>query len=162
MKEMQIIDLAAQWPCKEDDWASHIDFARAVIAADRDEWRDAVLNELAVACLDAPQDEPPRSILQRIIQTNIDIALDPRVSDRARQVWRLASDDSVKNLMEQAQVYASSWSLVGSRFAGEDQLEDAHREKEILRAMLEHLLSPKEPSDAPSLAAGLRDGWELG
>lgn len=46
-------------------------------------WREAVLDRLAVLCLDAPQDEPPESILRRIIEAEVAIALDPRVSDAA-------------------------------------------------------------------------------
>lgn len=42
----------------------------------------------------------------------------------------------VEKAMEQAQVFASSWSLLGSRFAGENQHADALAEKACLRAML--------------------------
>jgi len=44
-------------------------------------WREAVLDRLAVLCMDAPQDEPPASILHRIIAAEVEIALDPSVSD---------------------------------------------------------------------------------
>jgi len=44
-------------------------------------WREAVLDRLAVLCMDAPQDEPPASILRRIVAAEVEIALDPSVSD---------------------------------------------------------------------------------
>ena len=44
-------------------------------------WREAILDRLAVLCMDAPQDEPPASILRRIIAAEVEIALDPSVSD---------------------------------------------------------------------------------
>lgn len=46
-------------------------------------WREAILDRLAVLCMDAPQDEPPASILRRIIAAEVEIALDPSVSDVA-------------------------------------------------------------------------------
>lgn len=51
---------------------------------------------------------------------------------------------SLNSIMEQAQVYASAWSLVGSRFDNGDRLEQAEEEKQALRAMLEEFLSSSE------------------
>ena len=48
------------------------------------QWKEAVLDELANCCMDATQDEPPRSILKRVIQWNVQVALDPAVSDAAQ------------------------------------------------------------------------------
>jgi hypothetical protein len=48
------------------------------------QWREAVLDELANCCMDAPPDEPPRSILKRVIQWHIAVALDPAVSAEAQ------------------------------------------------------------------------------
>ncbi|MDH0797512.1 hypothetical protein [Pseudomonas carnis] len=39
------------------------------------------------------------------------------------------SEKTVKAIMEQAQVFASSWSMVGGPFAADDQLERAEDEK---------------------------------
>ncbi len=57
-------------------------------------WREAVLDRLAVLCMDAPQDEPPASILRRIIAAEVEIALDPSVSDAVprRTLLQLALD----------------------------------------------------------------------
>lgn len=42
----------------------------------------------------------------------------------------------IDSVMEQAQVFASAWSLIGSRFAGENALEHAEQMKAELRSML--------------------------
>ena len=44
---------------------------------------------------------------------------------------------NVEKLMEQAQIFASAWSLVGGQFDGGDQLEQAEEEKERLRGLVE-------------------------
>jgi hypothetical protein len=49
-----------------------------------DKWRDAILDELASCCMDAPQTEEPASILKRIIEWHTMVALDPEVSQEAR------------------------------------------------------------------------------
>lgn len=51
---------------------------------------------------------------------------------------------SIETIMEQAQVYASAWSLVGSRFDNGDRLEQAEEEKQALRVMLEEFCSNTE------------------
>ncbi len=43
-------------------------------------------------------------------------------------------------IMEQAQVYASAWSLVGSRFDNGDELANAQAEKAELRALIERAM----------------------
>lgn len=57
-------------------------------------WREAILDRLAVLCMDAPQDEPPASILRRIIAAEVEIALDPSVSDAVprRTLLQMALD----------------------------------------------------------------------
>lgn len=47
-------------------------------------WREAVLDVLARCCMDAPQDEPPASILRRVIEAEVMTALDPAVSAEAQ------------------------------------------------------------------------------
>lgn len=42
-------------------------------AATPNPWKEAVLDELAQACMDAPLDEPPSSILKRVIAWNIQV-----------------------------------------------------------------------------------------
>lgn len=44
---------------------------------------------------------------------------------------------TIESLMEQAQVFASAWSLVGGQFDQGDQLEAANDEKELLQELLE-------------------------
>ena len=53
---------------------------------------------------------------------------------------------TIETLMEQAQVYASAWSLVGGPFDGGDQLEKANQEKHDLEEMLEDFLEQVEAS----------------
>jgi hypothetical protein len=43
-------------------------------------WKDAVLDHLAVCCLDAPQDEPPYKIIGRILDWHVAVATDPAVN----------------------------------------------------------------------------------
>lgn len=57
----------------------------------------------------------------------------------------------IDRVMEQAQVFASAWSLVGSRFDKGDGLERAEAEKTALRRMLEH--APVAPGAKPAGAA---------
>ena len=49
------------------------------------------------------------------------------------------ADAAVGEIMDQAQVYASSWSLVGGRFDGGNGIENANDEKSILRTMVTSL-----------------------
>lgn len=44
---------------------------------------------------------------------------------------------TIDTLMEQAQVFASAWSLVGGKFDSGDQLESAEDEKSLLEEMVE-------------------------
>ena len=46
---------------------------------------------------------------------------------------------NVEKLMEQAQVFASAWSLVGGPFDGGDQLDQAEEEKNQLRKLAESI-----------------------
>ncbi|HBO4355062.1 TPA: host nuclease inhibitor protein [Pseudomonas aeruginosa] len=50
------------------------------------------------------------------------------------------SQITIEDLMDQAQVYASAWSLVGGQFDGGGQLEVANQEKAHLEVMLEDFL----------------------
>jgi len=56
----------------------------AAPAVPADHWKSAVLDRLAILCLDAPIGEPPASILNRVIETEVMIALDPAVSEAAQ------------------------------------------------------------------------------
>lgn len=47
---------------------------------------------------------------------------------------------TAEQIMEQAQVFASAWALVGGPFDAGDQLEAAEFEKDVLAAMLAHSL----------------------
>ncbi|MFC2970899.1 hypothetical protein ACFOJE_01545 [Azotobacter bryophylli] len=69
-----------------------------------------------------------------------------------------ASPPTVDQVMEQAQVFASAWSLVSGPFDSGDQLEQAKREKEELLGMVEALAGEqaqlaaviwKKPDDRP-------------
>lgn len=59
------------------------------------------------------------------------------------------TDEQIDAIMEQAQVFASAWSLVGGPFDSGGMLENAHQEKAELRA----LLSASKPAVAQSFEA---------
>jgi hypothetical protein len=54
-------------------------------------------------------------------------------------------DEWVNSVMEQAQVFASAWSLVGSRFDSGNEMENAEEQKKALRAMLDTPPAAQEP-----------------
>jgi hypothetical protein len=47
---------------------------------ENNEWRDAVLNQLIIACMDATVDEDPTSIIGRILDWHVAVATDPAVN----------------------------------------------------------------------------------
>lgn len=49
-------------------------------------------------------------------------------------------------LMEQAQVFASAWSLVGGRFDNGNALHEAEEAREELRVMLADALASAQPT----------------
>ncbi|WP_338135418.1 host nuclease inhibitor protein [Metapseudomonas otitidis] len=51
---------------------------------------------------------------------------------------------SIETIMEQAQVYASAWSLVGGPFDSGNQLQIAEEEKDTLHEMLQEFCSNTE------------------
>lgn len=55
---------------------------------------------------------------------------------------------TTEQIMEQAQVFASAWSLVGGQFDAGDQLEAAELEKDMLAAMLAHSLDASQQQEA--------------
>ena len=57
------------------------------------QWKDAVLDHLAICCLDAPQDEPPYKIIGRILDWHVAVATDPAVNGGFKLV---PVDDGVK------------------------------------------------------------------
>ncbi len=67
------------------------------------------------------------------------------------------SEKTVKAIMEQAQVFASSWSMVGGPFAADDQLERAEEEKEELKKLVTVALegSVSAPQDVGEMIESL-------
>lgn len=67
------------------------------------------------------------------------------------------SDKNIKAIMEQAQVFASSWSMVGGPFAADDQLERAEEEKVELRKLVTSALegSVNAPQDVGEMIESL-------
>lgn len=55
-----------------------------VSAAAPDEWRDAVLNQVASHCFDVPQNMPAREVVGALLNVAVTIALDPAVSEAAQ------------------------------------------------------------------------------
>lgn len=60
------------------------ELAQPAPAVPADPWKSAVLDRLAILCMDAPIGEAPASILNRVIETEVMIALDPAVSEAAQ------------------------------------------------------------------------------
>lgn len=67
------------------------------------------------------------------------------------------SEKTVKAIMEQAQVFASSWSMVGGPFAADDQLERAEEEKAELKKLITGALegSVSAPQDVGEMIESL-------
>jgi len=82
------------------------DHLRDVAEKVADPWREAVLDRLAVLCMDAPQDEPPASILRRIVAAEVEIALDPRVSDVAPDGMVMVPREPTEEMIQAA---AGAW-----------------------------------------------------
>lgn len=70
------------------------------------------------------------------------------------------SEKILNAIMEQAQVFASSWSMVGGPFAAADQLERAEEEKEELKKLITGALegSVNAPQDVGEMIQALL-GW---
>jgi hypothetical protein len=67
------------------------------------------------------------------------------------------SEKNIKAIMEQAQVFASSWSMVGGPFAADDQLERAEEEKAELKKLVTSALegSANVPQDVGEMIQSL-------
>jgi hypothetical protein len=67
------------------------------------------------------------------------------------------SDKNIKAIMDQAQVFASSWSMVGGPFAADDQLERAKEEKAELKKLVTNALegSVNAPQDVGEMIQSL-------
>lgn len=55
---------------------------------------------------------------------------------------------TTEQIMEQAQVFASAWALVGGPLDAGDQLEAAKLERDVLAAMLAHSLDASQQQEA--------------
>lgn len=67
------------------------------------------------------------------------------------------SDKNIKTIMDQAQVFASSWSMVGGPLAADDQLERAEEEKAELKKLVTGALegSVNAPQDVGEMIVSL-------
>ncbi|MGA5718172.1 hypothetical protein ACPCWF_06005 [Pseudomonas atacamensis] len=67
------------------------------------------------------------------------------------------SEKNIKAIMDQAQVFASSWSMVGGPFAADDQLERAEEEKAELKKLVTSALegSVNAPQDVGEMIQSL-------
>lgn len=74
-------------------------------------WREAVLDQLAAHCLDAPEDEPPASILKRIIDAAVMIALDPQVSSDAQALIDRGAAQPAPVPLTDTETHAELWKL---------------------------------------------------
>ncbi len=68
------------------------------------------------------------------------------------------SSITINNLMEQAQVYASAWSLVGGMFDQGNQLQLAQEEKVRLEEMLEDFQEQTDANAAPGNLQEIAEG----
>lgn len=65
---------------------------------------------------------------------------------------------TIEQIMEQAQVYASAWSLVGGVFDQGNQLQLAEEEKERLEEMLEDFQEETDTNAAPGNLKEIAEG----
>jgi hypothetical protein len=85
--------------------------------------------------------------------------------DHTGKVWKPVQPAPVQpvawvdSVMEQAQVFASAWSLVGGRFDSGNGLEDAKQAKAELRAMLTTPPAAQPAPVQPVSGVVLRDGY---
>lgn len=63
------------------------------------------------------------------------------------------------DIMEQAQVFASAWALVGGRFDNGDMMETAESEKAELRRMIERAVEAGASSAAQDAKDAARYRW---
>ena len=62
-------------------------------------------------------------------------------------------------IMAQAQVFASAWGLVGSRFDSGNGLDNANEQKAVLRSLVEALA--KERAELLETVSGLLDAFDI-
>lgn len=152
---------------------------REALAAPADPWRAVVLDRLAALCMDAPQDEPPESILRRIIEAEVAIALDPRVSDAAPPAAPAPVGDVVVTKDAQGRIVAvtrqdadgrvlsviaeSAAPVVREPLSREQQI--AIREAHCNTASDEYFGARPQIDDVTErriYEAGFKEGWESG
>jgi len=94
--------------------------------------------EMALEAFDTPETEPAfRNGFWAVTHCELERFADlVRADARALAAPVQEPVAWVDSVMEQAQVFASAWSLVGSRFDSGSGLEDAEQAKAELRAML--------------------------
>ncbi|AXE31580.1 hypothetical protein DK842_17740 [Chromobacterium phragmitis] len=78
----------------------------------------------------------------------LDRFVDYELTDTRLQTTSAAPEEWINKVMEQAQVFASSWALVGGRFDAGRALENAEVQKQALREMLQAAPATAEESSA--------------
>lgn len=73
---------------------------------------------------------------------------------------RELAQEALDQIMEQAQVFASAWSLVGGRFDYGNALSEAHDAKDELRSMVRSLADLAAETVRPAQAPAVQDGKE--
>lgn len=107
--------------------------AQPAPAVPADPWKSAVIDRIAATCMDAPQDEPPASILRRIIDWEVAVALDPAVSDAAQAlIDKGAAAPVVREPMSEEQIVfafrrgIATWMTPGTAFAAGARSAERH------------------------------------
>lgn len=85
--------------------------------------------------------------------------VDYALTDTRLQATPAAPEEWINKVMEQAQVFASSWALVGGRFDAGGALENAEVQKQALREMLQAVPATAEESSADQPTPALPEGW---
>lgn len=88
-----------------------------------DKWRQAIDHEMVIAHLGvANPEDSPAALLQKIIQWNVDIALDPAVSagaraliEEEREAWRASLEPAFRGRMGSEQVREIVQSAIRAR-----------------------------------------------
>lgn len=85
-----------------------------------DEWKDALLDKLAITCQDAPIGTPPADILNQIISWHVMVAKDPAVNEEAAK-----QHDAVATLTEEGWIWDGDQWQRSTQPSGAQEVQEA-------------------------------------
>lgn len=126
---------------------------------DAKDWKEAILDELAISCMDFPVGTPPREIIKAVIAWHVQVALDPAVSDAQQpeaQAVAWVPSEPIKVFD------AGPWTHDGREYSG-DELDGAafarYRDvAEAAKALTAHPTTPAVGVEAQATEPSARAG----